>query len=318
MAFPSRLRLAAAAAVLLALPEAGRASVMPNYAFSNFDEPNASIYYFANCLNYSGYIVGSYDGTGFLLNTDGSFQDIMAPGQASLTTAIGINNAGQILGVYADGSGGFGTFLRGANSTYATIATPVPFSASGLNDAAQIVGSGGPTSFVIDASGTATALPAAPGGEVVSAYGINNAAQIVGDLADAAGLHCCLLAATGYTAFDEPSGGCSTFATAINNAGQIVGYTTDANLIDHGFLDIEGAFLSLDDPAATAGTVALGINDAGAIVGYYMDAVGQHAFLATPSVDTVTGGAPVPEPGSVALLGAAAALLGLFGCRRPA
>jgi hypothetical protein len=42
----------------------------------------------------------------------------------------------------------------------------------------------------------------------------------------------------------------------------------------------------------------MGINDAGELAGFFVDANGvQHGFFATPAV------APVPEPGSAAILG---------------
>ena len=290
---------------------------MPTYAFINFDEPNATTYTFANGINNAGQVVGSYDGTGFLMNTDGSFQDIAPPGSIVPTVALGINNAGQIVGSFTDGNSNFGTFLRAADGSYAAVATPDVFNAAGLNDAGQLVGSGTRSSFVINADGTKNHLTPPGGADKLTAYGINNAGQVVGSVSDGVGLHAFVLDASGYSMFDNPLGAGTTAATAINDAGGIVGYFTDGNFINHAFLDIQGAFLALDDPAGIDGTVALGINNAGAIVGYYFDATDQqHASLALPSVDAVTGGAAVPEPGSVALLGAAGALFGLFGCHR--
>ena len=317
MAVPSRLRLAATLTALLALPATGYATPVGSYSFSNFDDPNAMTYTFANGVNNVGQVVGSYDATGFLLNTNGSFTDIVAPQAAYLTSAIGINNAGQIVGTFVDASFNNGTFLRGGDGSYSTVPTPGPnFAATGVNDSGQIVGAGAHKSAVIGASGTATALPAPDGATKVAANGINNAGTVVGAITDAAGLHGFQFDTAGYTLFDDPSGIGATVATALNNVGQIVGYYTGTDSVSHAFLDIEGAFLTLDDPAATDGTVALGINDLGTIVGYYMDDAGEHAFIATPSTDGMTSAAPVPEPASLALLCSTAALAGALRRRR--
>jgi hypothetical protein len=57
-------------------------------------------------INAAGQIVGEYDGHGFL-DVSGSFTTIDVPG-ASSTGAHGINGAGQIVGVYTDSGGAHG------------------------------------------------------------------------------------------------------------------------------------------------------------------------------------------------------------------
>lgn len=69
------------------------------------------------------------------------------------------------------------------------------------------------------------------------------------------------------TLFAVP-GSTSTGATGINNAGQIVGSYTDTTGRTHGFLDTNGAFITLDFPGSTS-TQPTGINNLGQIVGFY-------------------------------------------------
>jgi probable HAF family extracellular repeat protein len=58
------------------------------------------------------------------------------------TNAHGINNAGQIVGSYTDGSGTHG-FLRSSGGSYTTLDDPLATNgtfANGINDLGQIVG----------------------------------------------------------------------------------------------------------------------------------------------------------------------------------
>jgi probable HAF family extracellular repeat protein len=113
------------------------------------------------------------------------------------TVASGINDAGQIVGVYFDATGEHG-FVWTGTGVFTTLDDPLATNGtvvSGINDAGQIVGAyfdatgehgfllNGGTYFTID---DPLAAPGTPGTEVL---GINDAGQIVGGYADASGTH---------------------------------------------------------------------------------------------------------------------------------
>ena len=93
----------------------------------------------ASGINDSGQIVGSGPGEGFL-DTNGTFTTINVPGAAS-GLATGINNLGQIVGIWNNASGVQQGYLD-TNGTITTIDVPGSkwTAVSGINDYGQIVG----------------------------------------------------------------------------------------------------------------------------------------------------------------------------------
>jgi uncharacterized repeat protein (TIGR01451 family) len=141
---------------------------------------------YAEGINNNGDIVGLNlaSGAGFLLS-GGFFTPIVVPGSdAGTTNAIGINDAGQIVGSFKQGGVLQGFLLIG--ETYTTLAAPGATAtvATGINNNGQIVGwftsSGGATSGFSWSSGSFTTLIAYPGATSTQALGINNSGQIVG------------------------------------------------------------------------------------------------------------------------------------------
>jgi probable HAF family extracellular repeat protein len=192
-----------------------------------------------------------------------TFTQIDVPG-AMFTAAFGINDRGQIVGVFADAGGVVHGFLSD-NGNFTQIDVP------------QIN------------------FPDAPG---TQAFGIRERGQIVGGFPDARGaLHGFLSDQGLFTQIDFP-GATETLLVGINNRGQIVGaFSTRDQIVgrfndlnnaagSHGFLLDDGAFTPIDFPGAL-GTVAFGINDRGHIVGSFVDNRGAvHGFLLDDGVFT--------------------------------
>jgi len=115
---------------------------------------------------------------------------------ATATYGYGINDAGQIVGVYFDMDATAHGFLLDVAGSYTTLDVPgaVLTWPLGINDAGQIVGmyrndpAGANHAFVRDVDGSYTMLDV-PGAYQTVAYGIDASGQIVGVYVDAGGGH---------------------------------------------------------------------------------------------------------------------------------
>jgi hypothetical protein len=205
--------------------------------------------------------------------------DFIDPPGATETYAAGINDAGQIVGWYADSTGGHGFLDVGSNFTSINDQGAVETYAAGINKVGHIAGfyldTEGKYHGFLDIGGNLSSFDY-PGATNTFAYGINDPGQIVGYYFDTNGnFH-------GFVddgSIDYP-GATGTVASGINNLGQIVGEYFDSNGNMHGFLVVGDNFSSIDYPGA-GGTAAYGINNLGQqIVGYYIDTNGKyHGFL---------------------------------------
>ena len=190
---------------------------------------------------------------GFLLS-GGSYTTIEPPG-ALHSTALAINDSGQIVGnfEYADGLG-HGFLLSG--DSYTTIDPPGSLSTgvSGINASGQVVG---------------TFLSGSPS----VAHGF-------------------LFSGGSYTTIDV-LGSVGTSVSGINASGQVVGtFGFAASSQSHGFLFSGGKFTTIDPPGSTY-TLVFAINDSGQMAGTYYDRFnGSHGFL-TGNVVTLLD--PVPN-----------------------
>jgi probable HAF family extracellular repeat protein len=235
------------------------------------------------------------------LTASNTFQVIDVPG-AFVTSARGINDAGQIVGSFDDGTGIHGFLL--SDGGFTTIDVPGAFvtSARGINNSGQIVGSfddaDGTHGFLLSGGGFTTIdVPGAF--DTTVAMGINDSGQIVGSFDDETRFHGFLLSGGGFTTIDVP-GTFNAVAMGINNSGQIVGSFDDDADGTHGFLLSDGEFTTIDVPCAFS-TNARGINNFGQIVGVFRYATGRsHGFvlssvLSSALSSSVTLLDPVPE-----------------------
>lgn len=185
------------------------------------------------------------------------------------TTAYAINDAGEIVGFYLDRTGSSHGFLYSGGSY-----TALPFPATGINNAGQIVmenvGSG---TSVLYSGGIYTPIND-PLGVNTYAVHINDSGQIVGSYRDSVGtLHGFIYSGGTYTTIDNPLGLTRTETFGINNSGQIVGYFMSGiagQPSQQGFVYSGGAFTTLNDPRGSSpesAQSAWDINDNGQIVG---------------------------------------------------
>jgi probable HAF family extracellular repeat protein len=221
------------------------------------------------------------------------FTTIDVPGVIN-TFATGMNNNGQIVGYYDDGTGDHGFLYTAASFTTIDVPGATNTFAAGINDNGQIVGhysdSTGDHSFLYTA-GSFTMIDV-PGATSTFATGINDSGQIVGILCGGSGCrypsrptignHGFLYSAGSFTTIDVPSADYGTDAFGINDNGQVVGTYAFISLQPRasGFLYAAANFTYFRVPGVSD-TFATGINDSGQVVGYYDDDTGDHGFLYT-------------------------------------
>lgn len=274
------------------------------YAFDTFDAPGA-LRTEAYGINNAGQVVGYYaafDGLhGFVF--DGSTLTTIDVPPGPDTVSFDINDAGKIVGFHT----GTDSYLLDGQAI-STIKYPdtadrdAATIALGINDADQIVGRVSDfTSYGFIKSGETYTSFTLPGAFFIEPTGINNDGQIVGWFSGYDGSGSFLLERDSFYFIAAPSA-LGTYVHGINNLGAIAGSLLDQDGVPHGFVFSDEKFSILNAPGATGPnfTQARGINDLGQVVGFFTDAIGTHAFLATPI--------SASEPGTFALLG-----LGLVG-----
>lgn len=271
-------------------------------------------------INDKGQIVGDGYNKHAFLWTNGTVQDLGTLSGGTNSSASGVNNNGQVVGISdtaatgvrhafiwdtANGMQDLGS-LGGANTLS---------SARRINDAGQIVGyyigtDGKQHAFIWSSAGGMKDLSVQASGSL--ANGINNIGQVVGE------------SGGGFSSFywSETTGsvnlktfgaGRRIYAYDINSEGQIVGYGSPApgsgdravlwNSYDSAPIDLNTIYT---DAIANGWILseATGINDKGQITGWMRQANGSglHAFVLTP----------VPLPPAVLLFGSGLVGLNLF------
>lgn len=197
-------------------------------------------------INNLGQMVGMFTTptatSGFLYDR-GTFSPPLAyPGSGNFTVPNGINDRGEIVGVYQDAIPGEHSFLYKAGKYEALVY---------------------------------------PGAKETAAQGISNSGQAVGDFPDPKGTHGFVyLENVGVftPALDCPTG-TATALRGINNGGQIVGGCFDAQGNEHPFLYMGGALNPILIPGAISASIN-GINDHAQVVGNLRLATGAQSFAA--------------------------------------
>ena len=197
-----------------------------------------------------------------------------------LSSAYGINQAGQIAGTSQDDDGRFSHGFVWDNGTMTDIGSlgGAYTAALGINDAGQVVGrtynaSGYARAFLWE-SGAMTDLNI---GTDSLAWDINNRAQVVGRVGTTTGYHA-FLWENGTTTDLGTLGGVYSVAYQVNDVGQVVGSSTDASGTWHPFIWENGAMNALAIFPNDTGGEALGINDAGQIVGWSLGVSGSDTY----------------------------------------
>jgi uncharacterized membrane protein len=166
--------------------------------------------------------------------TTGAYSSFSFPG-AIFTQALGINNAGSIVGLYIDSKNQYHGFLKTGDSFTSIDVYGASYTdAWKINDSGQIVGRyGSPDQGYLYSAGSFSAVMPQ---HFAWAYGINNSGNIVGLYVDTNGDHGFVKVGNTFIPIDYPGNTGVTAAYDINNYGSIVGWYTDPTAGERGFL----------------------------------------------------------------------------------
>jgi hypothetical protein len=217
----------------------------------------------------------------------GHYTVVDAPAAGATNTELfGINNRGEIVGVYQkpSSSGLFGfisagfLYDRGDFRDISHPDAPCGIVPRGINDTEAVAG----FYFDIDCNSHGFLLEH---GHLLSldvpdsvigltrVYGLNNRGDVIGTYVgfdDAA--HGFIYSHGRYTTLDHPVGPeGGTVALAINDLGDVSGFYFDAtdNFVFRGFVYSRGRWETVDAPGANSATEIFGINDHGDLAGLY-------------------------------------------------
>jgi probable HAF family extracellular repeat protein len=262
-----------------------------DYVVTVLDYPGAMVTRAAG-INNSGTVVGSHrvPPQRPFLYKNGQFSDVTFPVD-TFAQGLGINDRGDIVGLYTPGDNEHGYFL-GADGAFLDLQFPgaTDTEALAVNNAGTIVG----LFFLPDGSAHCFVYQSAqfrqfdvPGAADTICVGINNRGDVSGawdtDINTAG--HGFVLSANGnITSFDHPQAiPNGTNIDGINDRGDVSGAYVGADGVVHGFVRFKDGTLAAIDLPGAASTVARAINNAGEVVGHVNTGDGvRHGFTAVP------------------------------------
>jgi len=204
-----------------------------------------------------------------------TYTAIIVPGSIQ-TSANGINNSNQVVGVYELPDTSTEGFLL-SNGTYTTVKFPGTMNnaATGINDSGVMVGYyisnniGHKDNGWIDQNGTFTPINY-PLATSTQPLGINNAGLVVGTYVDGRLVSHGFEYNSGIYKAINISNAKDTLVAGINNLGDISGSYVDQSGHEHGFLlRSNGTLVTVSNPGGANATVGGGLNDNDQVVGYY-------------------------------------------------
>ena len=192
-------------------------------------------------------------------------------GRSQASSALAINDSGQVAGQFINASGSLHAFLY-SGGTLMDIGTAegIYSGAQAINNGGQAAGFVGVTSnsehAFVYSGGVMNDLGAPPGMNSL-AYGINSSGQVVGwDEPVGTQLSQAFLYSGGAFHQLGTLGGATSWAYAINDSGQVVGFADTITGNSHAFLYTNGAMTDLGTLGG-ANSSAHAINRAGQVVG---------------------------------------------------
>jgi len=216
-----------------------------------------------------------------------TYKPINVPGALS-TLATGINDRGDIIGIFTVDSTGNNTGFVLSDGVFRRQSVPGAVSTylRGINSDGDTVGQytdavGITHGFLMTRSGTLTTIDVQGAAQGTVANGINDQQEIVGNYTDVAGIEHGFLFKEGQTRTFDPSNATFTvgFFISNNNAGALVGTIDDASGT-HAFLQTNALVMAFNIPESQIFTSARAISSTGKIVGSYAFVAGaSHGFL---------------------------------------
>lgn len=215
------------------------------------------------------------------------------PGNHTQTFPLGINDQGDVTGVYYDAKGRGRGFVRFADGSFS-----VPFiepndnggdtEGRGINDEGTICGyylsatDGFLHGFFLDAGGFGEFNLAGANDTLVT--GLNDSADFVGGFSTFADPIRPFSNIGGITTTIDIPGALDGVAFGINNGEQITGWYTDSAGITRGWWqDSDGTIHAPFDPPRSRQTLPFGISERGLIVGRFATAnFHEHGFVYNP------------------------------------